>query len=96
MSHCAFIMVKCLEQYELRRLLSDIDCRYRKIKCCLTQLAHKSVLPELFHNVKQAPTGRDPSIQWVPLCGENAGGKKKKKKKSRYLDLCGFRVLKVS
>jgi len=51
MSHCAFIMVKCLEQYELRRLLSDIDYRYRKIKCCLTQLADKSMLPELFHNV---------------------------------------------
>jgi len=67
MSHCAFIMVKCLEQYELRRLLSDIDCRYRKIKC--TQLANKSVLLELFHNVMQAPAGRDPSIQWAPICG---------------------------
>jgi hypothetical protein len=60
MSHCAFIMVKCLEQYELRRLLSDIDCRYRKIKCCLTELANKSVLLELFHNVMQTPAGRDP------------------------------------
>jgi hypothetical protein len=59
MSHCAFIMVKCLEQYELRRLLSDIDCRYQKIKCCLTQLANKSVLLELLHNVMLAPAGRD-------------------------------------
>jgi hypothetical protein len=65
-------MVKCLEQYELRRLLSDIDCRYRKIKCCLTQLADKSMLPELFHNVMQATAGRDSNIQWAPLCGRNA------------------------
>jgi len=47
------------------------------------------MLPELFHNVMQAPAGRDHSIQWAPLCGGNA----EKIDTSIFVDLEFWKVL---